>query len=267
MRSAYNLIECDDSIISLSAWAKRLIRCQPLSALMLEELLKQSYVRMPHAKQWVQWSEFMLPILSFVASPFTLSFSIAAAMLAYPLPRLCLLVLMAWRRFRLQQALLDVLTLLLICVEMSDNFLDVFEQMSQGLVKNRYALAFEIKGLCQGLQHRSQQQWVWQQFSTKFQSKEFSLLSDLLYLNQLYGHDSTTNLALQIDEIHAQRLSSIKRKVERVKLRLRLLVIVCFMPALMIVIFGPLVLRLNEGMKLMQPVSEINIVKEIERSQ
>ncbi len=238
-------------ISSIGDWARFIFRGLPLTRNYLEEFLCQAYIEHRFAIPIFYACEIALPCVALLfisIFPHAMMFAMVAG---YFLPRTIVWMLLIFRRNELRYELLNVLVLLLICVEMSDQFIEIFRDIGRGLRSSRPMMSKEIAQLCQRLEYRDDAKQVWQEFADKFQASDFALIVDMLYINQVHGSDSSQSLKEQIYQFQEQRLALVHRMANTAEIVFKALHVVCFLPIMFIVIIGPIAISIAEDFQKM----------------
>jgi len=237
----YQLLEGLSPFDHWQHWFHYLAKGRPVERLQLDEICQQGYIIHPQRHRIYYGAEYLCPLLMGLATwSLFWPWQIIAVAFGYLLPRSILLTVVYFRRRRLSQSILYLMNMLLITMQLSGNLERVLMEVMRLIRYHQPQLSEELSQLYLTLMRHSDREAAWQQFSTRFQSKDFSAIINMIHLNQEYGKDSLESLEEQMINFHDQRLLRINESIVKTDLYFKVLNVICFLPVVGLTLFAPI---------------------------
>jgi tight adherence protein C len=206
----------------------------------------------PHMKAVVFYSlaELVLPIVFGVSVLLSLgirtgwSFALLAAALGYMLPGLYVGRLTARRKKAIQNGLPDALDLITVCVEAGSGLDQALVKASNELHLTHPALTDELKTVTTEIRAGKPRIEAFRNFAERTGVEDVRTLVSVLLQTDRFGTSVSQALRTHAETSRTKRRQRAEERAQKVGVKLVFPLALCLFPALYIVCFGPVVVRI-----------------------
>lgn len=143
------------------------------------------------------------------------------------------------RQRRISDGLPDILDLLLVCTEAGLGIDTSIDRVGEETVHSQPALSQELRLISSELRAGRQRQDAMRAFSSRTGVEEVRSLVNLLVQADVFGTSIAATLRVFSEDLRMRRLLRAEESANKVTVKLSMILVGCFLPALVIAIMGP----------------------------
>lgn len=206
-------------------------------------------------------AELLLPVVTALVVLFTVGFGVrglfvagVAAIVAYMLPGLVLLRLIALRQKEIRNGLPDAIDLLIVCIEAGSSLDQAVVKASEELGITYPALAEELQYVNTEIRAGKPRLEAFKNFAERTKVDDVRALVAMLVQTDRFGTSVAQALRTFADSARTKRRQDAEERAAKLGVKLLFPLVFCLFPAMYVVLLGPAAVRIYHALIERSPI-------------